>query len=128
MAQQHPSRSQVSNKYSLQEIVFGHELDLKKHYETTFGSCVKAYDNPTVTNTMCPRTFPRIFRGPTGNRRGTHKVFDINTGVVEKSQTITPLPMPDRVISVVEDWGRQHFKENKSKILIFLYQKREQYN
>ena len=77
---------------------------------------------------MRPRTFPGIFLGPTGNRQGTHKVFDINTGVVKKPRTITPLPMPDRVIAVIEDWGQRHQKEDKASTLKFLNQKQQQYN
>jgi hypothetical protein len=100
-----PAAAGVSDKYSPREIVLGCKLDFKKHCKTTFGSYVKAHDDPTITNTMRPRTFPGIFLGPTGNRQGTHKVFDINTGVIKKPRTITPLPMPDRVIAVIEDWG-----------------------
>ncbi len=36
--------------------------------------------------------------------------------------------MPDRVITVVEDWGRRHIKENNSTKLKFLNQKRQQYD
>ncbi len=77
---------------------------------------------------MRPRTFPGIFLGPTGNRQGTHKVFDINTGIVKKPRTITPLPMPDWVIAVIQDWGRHHQKEDKASTLEFLNQKLQQYD
>ncbi len=77
---------------------------------------------------MRPWTFPGIFLGPTGNQQGTHRVFDNNTGIVKKPRTITPLPMPDRVITVVEDWGRRHIKENNSTKLKFLNQIRQQYD
>jgi hypothetical protein len=77
---------------------------------------------------MRPRTFPGIFLGPTGNRQGTRKVFDINTCVVKKPRTITPLPMPDRVIIVIEDWGRRHQKEDRAKTIEFLNRKRQQYD
>ncbi len=77
---------------------------------------------------MRPCTFPGIFLGPTGNCQGTHKVFNINTGVLKKTCTITPLPMPDRVIKVIKDWGICHQKEDKAKSLKFLNQKRHQYN
>lgn len=40
-------------------------------------------------------TFPGIFLGlsPTGNRQGTHEVFNLNTGVVKKPCTVTLLPI-----------------------------------
>jgi hypothetical protein len=118
-----PAAAGVSNKYSPREILLGREHDFENHCKTTFSSYVEAHDNPTITNTMRPRTFPGIFLGPTGNRQGTHKVFDINTDVVKKPRTNTPLPMPDRVIAVIEDWGQYHQKEDKSSTLEFLNQK-----
>jgi hypothetical protein len=89
---------------------------------------VEAHEDPTITNTMHSHTFPSIFLGPTGNCQGKHKVFNINMGVVKKLRIITPLPMPDRVIAVVKDWGRQHQKEDKKQALIFLNQKKKLYN
>ncbi len=123
-----PAAAGVSNKYSPWEIVLGRELNFEKHCKTTFGSYVKAHNNLTITNTMRPQTFPGIFLGPTGNRQGTHKVFDINTGVVKKPRTITPLPMPDRVIAIIKDWGRRHQKEDKASTLKFLNQKQQKYD
>jgi hypothetical protein len=32
---------------------------------------------------------------------------------------ITPLPLPDQVIAVVEDWGQRHQKEDKKQALLF---------
>ncbi len=42
--------------------------------------------------------------------------------------TITPLPMPDRVIKVIKDWERCHQKEDKAKPLKFLNPKWQQYD
>ncbi len=100
-----PAAARVSKKYSPHEIVLGRELDFDKHCKATFGSYVKAHKDPTITITMRSCTFPGIFLGPTGNCQGTHKIFDINMGVVKKTRIITPLPMPDQVIAVVKDWG-----------------------
>jgi hypothetical protein len=36
--------------------------------------------------------------------------------------------MPDRVIAVVKDWGRQHQKEDKKQALSFLNQTKKLYN
>jgi hypothetical protein len=77
---------------------------------------------------MCPCTFPGIFLSPIGNCQGTHKVFDINTGVVRKPHTVTLLPMPDRVIKVVNDWGCCHAKEDITHSLTFLNCKKELYD
>jgi hypothetical protein len=118
----------VSDKYSPWEIVLGRKINFKKHCKATFSSYAKAHNDPTITNTMRPRTFPRIFLGLTGNRQGTHKVFDINTGIVKKNRTITPLPMPDRVITAIKDWRRHHQKEDKASTLEFLNQKQQQYD
>ena len=119
-----PAAAGVSKKYSPREIVLSRKLNFDKHCKATFSSYVEAHKDPTITNTMRSRTFPGIFLGPTGNRQGTHKVFDINTGVVKKPRIITPLPMPDRVIAMVKDWGRRHQKEDKKQALTFLNQKK----
>ncbi len=123
-----PVAAGVSKKYSPHEIVLGRKLDFNKHCKATFGLYVEAHKDPTITNTMLSRTFPGIFLGPTGNRQGTHKVFNINTGVVKKTRIITPLPMPDRVIAMVEDWGRRHQKEDKKQALTFLNWKKKLYD
>jgi hypothetical protein len=120
-----PVAAGVSERYSPRKIVLRHKLDFAKHSIALFGSYVKAHDNPTITNTMHPCTFIGIFLHPTGNRQGSHKVFDINTGVVKKPCTVTLLPMPDRVIKVVNDWGCRHAKEDITYSLTFLNHKKE---
>jgi hypothetical protein len=60
----------VSDKYPPREIVLGRELDFDKHCKATFGSYVEAHEDPTITNTMRPRTFPGIFLIPTGKLPG----------------------------------------------------------
>jgi hypothetical protein len=87
-----PVATGVSDKYSPREIILGRELDFKKYCKATFGSYTEAHNNPTITNTMHPCTFPVIFLGPTGNHQGTHKVFDIKTGVIKKTVQSPPSP------------------------------------
>jgi hypothetical protein len=123
-----PAAAGVSDKYSPLKIVLGPKLDFKKHCKAIFGSYIKAHDDTTITNTMRPCTFPGIFLGPTGNCQDTHKVFNINTGVIKKNPTITPLPMPDRFIKVIKDWGRRHQNKDKAKSLEFLICKWQRYN
>jgi hypothetical protein len=78
-----PAAAGVSKKYSPHKIVLDRKLNFDKHCKATFGSYVEAHNDPTITNTMRPCTFSGIFLGPTGDCQGTHKVFDINTGVVK---------------------------------------------
>jgi hypothetical protein len=78
-----PAAAGVSKKYPPCKIVLGHELNFTKHCKATFGSYVDTHDHPTITNTMHLCKIPGIFLGPTGDCQGTHKVFDINTGVVK---------------------------------------------
>jgi hypothetical protein len=115
-------------EYSPCKIIFGSKLDFKKHCKTTFGSYFEAHDDPTITNTMRFRTFPGIFLGLTGKCQGTHKVFNINTGLFKEPYTISSLPMIDRVIKVVKDLDKHHQKEDKANTFEFLNQKRQQYN
>jgi hypothetical protein len=123
-----PTAAGVSEQYSPCKIVLSCEPEFAKHSIAPFGSYVEAQDKPTITNTMQLCTFPGIFLSPTGNCQGFHKIFDINTGAIKKPPTVTPLPMPDRVISVVNDCGRHHTKENKSCSLIFLNCKQQLYD
>ncbi len=80
-----PAAAGVSKKYFPHKIVLGRELNFDKHCKATFGSYIEVHKDSTITNTMRSCTFPGIFLGSTGNRQGTHKVFDINTGVVKKN-------------------------------------------
>ncbi len=123
-----PAAAGVSDIYFPREIVLDRKLDFKKHCKATFGSYIKAHKDQTITNTMRLCMFPGIFFGPTDNCQGTPKVFNINMSVAKKKRTITPLPMPDRVIKVVKDWGRHYQKEDKAKTLKFLKQKWQQHN
>ncbi len=95
----------VSEIYSLHEIFLSRKLNFTRHCIASFGSYIKAHNDPTIMNTMRLRNFPGIFLGPMGNHQGTHKVFDINTGMVKKPRTVNLLPMPDKVIKVVNNWG-----------------------
>jgi hypothetical protein len=122
-----PTAAGVSEQYPPCKIVLGCKINFAKHCIAPFGSYIKAHNNPT-TNNMQLCTFSGIFLGPAGNRQGTDKVFDINTSAIKKSHMVTPLPMPDRVISIVNNWGRRHAKKNKSCSLIFLMRKRQLYD
>ena len=96
-----PSGSGVSTVLSPREIVTHHKMDFTKHCRVRFGAYVEAHDDPDVSNTLRDRTTACIALGPTGNLQGSIACFDLTTGRVIKRRTVTPLPMPDRIIKAV---------------------------
>ena len=80
-------------------------LNWKKHCKALFGSYVEAHEDTKVSNGMEGSTFDSLFLGPTSNWQDTSKVFDIFTGKVKKSRTITKYMMPDSIIKWANKWG-----------------------
>lgn len=68
------------------------------HCRARFGAYVEASQDSDITNTMNDRTAPCIVLGPTGNVQGSVSCYNLETKQVVTRRTITPLPMPDRVI------------------------------
>ena len=75
---------------------------------------VEANKDPDVSNTNSSRTYPGIYLVPAGNIQGNLKVFDLKTGVVKNTRSATDFPMPDRVIELVNEWGKRNRKEEKN--------------
>ena len=73
------------------------------------------------------RTYDGIYLGPTGNRQGTVKVFDISTGKVKKHWNITILSVPDRFIILVNKWGKRFQQESQRHKLEFLNCHKDKY-
>jgi hypothetical protein len=115
-----PSDSGVSSVHSPREIVTGLKIDYSKHCRARWGSYVEASDDLDVTNTMRDRTSPSIVLGPTGNIQGSVRCYNLETKSVVKRRTITPLPMPGRVIRRVLELGKRSKQKRKSEHLQFL--------
>ena len=63
-----------------------------------------------------------------GNIQGTHKVFDLKTGVVKKTRTVREFPMPDNVILLVNAWGKQYQKNLRRSLVTFLDRRKQPYD
>ena len=59
-----------------------------------------------VTNDLKGRTLTCISLGPSGIWQGSEMCFDLETGQVVLRQTITRLPIPERVIKIINNWGK----------------------
>ena len=103
-----PNKLGISQVHSPSEIFTKTKLDWGKHYKAGFGDFVRARYDRDVTNLVSDmRTYDSIYLGPTGNRQVTISIFDIETGKVKKPRTIVYFPVPDRVITAVNKWGRK---------------------
>ena len=56
------------------------------------------------------------------------KVFNIGTGKVNKPRTVTILPVPDRVIILVNKWGKRFQRESQRHKLMFLNIQKDKYS
>jgi len=101
-----PSALGISQVHSPREIVTWRGLDFNKHFKHQFGTYVEAHEDPVITNTNRSCTYPGVYIGTTGNIQGTPKVFDIKTGKVKKPRSVTAFNVPDRVIDIVDRWGK----------------------
>ena len=103
-----PNQLGISQVHSPREIFTGRKIYWAKHCQAGFCDFVQAsYDRDVTNGVSYMRTYNGIYLGPLGNRQGTMKVFDICKGKVKKPRTITILPLPDRVIVLVNKWGKR---------------------
>ena len=100
-----PEAKGISERFSLRDIVAGKCLNIN-HLKSPFGKYIEASVDADVTNNMTGRTHPCISLGPSGNWKDSQICFDLETGKVVLRPTIARFPMPDRVIKVINDWGK----------------------
>ena len=103
----HVDNQGVSTVLSPREIVLRWQLGWRKHCKGTYGALCQAFDDPTITNTLTERTTDAICLGPTGNRQGTYKFLNLETGRAIKRRQFTEIPIPDSYIKKVNAMGRR---------------------
>jgi len=101
-----PADGGISEIFSPREIVTGRKIDMDKDCRALFGSYVEASKDAIITNTMDERTHSCIALGPAGNLQGSLKCFDLLTGKLVIRRTFKCLPIPDRIIKLVNLWGK----------------------
>ena len=67
---------------------------------------MEASRDADITNDMEPRTDPCIAVGPSGNRQGSLLCFKLTNAKVVARQTIKCLPMPDRIVKLLNALGK----------------------
>ena len=104
----------ISKVHSPREIVLKRGVDFNLHCRGTFGQYIHTHIESEKTNDMNGRTFAALYLGPTGNLQGTIKAWDIHTGCVKKVKKFDVVPMPDRVVKKVNNWGQRYKKTKKN--------------
>ena len=124
----HVTKLSISDIFSRRELVLRRKLIWVKHYTNkgkslNFGENVEAHKDPDITNTTRSHTYPSIYLGPTTNIQGTKKVLDLVIGEVKNPRRVTPFPMYDRVINLLNALGYRHQKEEQLDKIEFLNKK-----
>ena len=120
-----PTKSGVSETFSLREILLRWKIDAKKHCILLSGLYFEVHYQPNPSNTNVSRTQEGIALGPTGNLQGSVKFYCLNTGRVLKRRDFTEIPMPTAVISKVNKIGK---KENQGIEFRFLKRNKEPFD
>ena len=83
---------------SPRELVTGRGVDYNKDCRADLGAFIQASTDKVVTNDNTPRTHGCIALGPLGNRQGSLKCFDLETGKLVVRRISKQIPWPDRVL------------------------------
>ena len=121
-----PNRSE-NYGFSPREIVTGLSTDYERDCKIDPGSYVEASTDAIVTNDNTERTRSCVAIGPVGNRQGSVKCFDIETGKILHRRTVIQLPWPldNHLIQKVESWGKQGLRAIKRGCIEFFNRKGE---
>ena len=101
-----PRKAGMVKGISPRELVTGRTVDYKRDCRACMGGYVEASTGAIVTNYNTPRTHSCIALGPSGNRQGSVKCFDLETGKVVVRRTVNHIPWPERIIDKASVWGR----------------------
>ena len=91
----------------------GRTINYLRDFRATVGAYIEASRDVMVTNGQDNRTHPCISLGASGNRQGSIKYFDIDTGKLVIRRMFRKMAWPDRLIKKANAWG----KESKSSVV-----------
>ena len=102
-----PRKAGAVQGISSHELVTGRTVNYKRDYRACIGGYVEASTDAIVTNDNMHRTHSCITLGPSGNRQGSVKCFDLETGKVVVRRTINQIPWPEIMIKNSSAWGNE---------------------
>ena len=123
-----PDSAGVSREFSPREIVTGLKIDVAKDCKVQFGSYIEASTDADITNTMVERTESCLALGPAGNLQGSVKCFSLLTGKLLIRRTVKTLPIPDRILKLINKWGRSSRSKQFGNTLEFRDRNKAKYD
>jgi len=102
-----PPKGGISQYYSPREIIHRVKLDYARHCAVSQYAYVQAHDEPSPSNTLAQRTLDSLYVRPSDNTQEGHVLINLTTRSIITRRKITPVPMPDHVISAVEAWAKE---------------------
>ena len=104
------SLSGMDRGLSSRELVTGRGVDYNKDCRADLGAYIQASTDKVVTNDNTPRTHGNIALGPSRNRQGSLKCFNLETGKLVVRRIAKKIPWPDRMLKIASEWGRKSKK------------------
>ena len=94
------SLSGMDRGLSPRELVTGRGVDYNKYCRAYLGDYIQASTDKVITNNNTPRTHGCIALGPSGNRQGSLKCFDLETSKLVVCRIAKHIPWPDRMLKI----------------------------
>jgi hypothetical protein len=100
-----PAKGGVSEIYGPKTIMSGKIINFKK-FSLPFGTYCQVHEEKLPRNSLADRTLEAVSLGPSGNAKGRHKFFTLNTSRVITCWSWDVIPMPKSVVDRVNYIGR----------------------
>jgi hypothetical protein len=111
-----PPKGGISPYYSPRMILHQENLEYNKHCAIAFGTFVQARQEPSILNSQSPRTLDCVYLRYVDNLQGGHHLLDLHTGQTIKRRTVTPVPITQNAIELVNDMADHDGIANGLKI------------
>jgi len=97
-----PVKGGVSTQSSPKTIMSGQNINYKQ-YSLPFGTYCQVHEEDRQCNSLAARTQGALSLGPSSNRQGGQLFYSLNTGRVISRRSWTIIPMPQSVITRVNE-------------------------
>ena len=112
-----PRRGGISDTLSPRAIIHGTTANFDTMCRVPFGAYCEVHDEPSPSNTLTPRTTPALALNAQGNLQGGYNFVSLETWKLLTRRRWNELPMPDDVITIVNDRAAQELKLDSTDLI-----------